>query len=412
MVKRKINIIIVSFFILLGVFGLSNAYSLAPGSQLKDMQKVLGITSLSSPPPLPLDAESESTTPPPPPPSETESPAVSSLPSSSVNLQEISHINDIGSGALVSRAPKEAGLKNSYKNFGEGDTFTVNEIKYTVEKTLGAGGWGSVYKCWFFDDGEKIYVAIKVQDAQRSSDKLLTEVKFLDRLKEDDNVVNFYSAQLGKEDNNEYLFIVQEYLGETTLEDFIKKNKAPFKEKLDVAKKLLEALRDLHQQKIMHCDLKPNNIMVIKASDGTYSVKLIDLAFAVDNRDAVLSAGTDLYLSPEKLSAPNAKLYDIDFLLRSESYTLGLILLDLLYPDREKVPYIKNEDLEGKLRLSIQPLLDDMQRLFNDNGAKSKDDLQFLIQLRQLLEYHYANRLSVASGKAIDGLELIYKNKY
>ena len=121
------------------------------------------------------------------------------------------------------------------------------------------------------------------------------------------------------------IFLQTEYVDGWTLNEFIDKNLHYFKYKdhaYRFTEQLLSALNCLHTHRILHLDLKPENIMI------TYiglDVKLIDLGFAYSNEYLYQSIGrTDKYAAPEQLASDNNSINQC-----ADIYGFGNILLYL-----------------------------------------------------------------------------------
>ena len=113
---------------------------------------------------------------------------------------------------------------------------------------------------------------------------------------------------------------------------------------LEIAIQLAKALRDLHQAKIVHKDIKPSNIV---HNPNTGQVQLIDFGIAsrlsqethtTSNRPFHSLEGTLAYLSPEQTGRMNRR---VDY--KSDFYSLGVTLYELL---TGRVPFLSHDALE------------------------------------------------------------------
>src|SRR6476619_4214197 len=107
-------------------------------------------------------------------------------------------------------------------------------------------------------------------------------------------------------------------------------------ERLELFMKVCEAVQHAHQKGIIHRDIKPSNILVATDADGTALAKVIDFGIAKATTDQRLTdktlftafemlIGTPAYMSPEQ-----AALSSVDVDTRSDIYSLGVLLYELL----------------------------------------------------------------------------------
>lgn len=125
-------------------------------------------------------------------------------------------------------------------------------------------------------------------------------------------------------------FLVMELIEGLPLDRFIRREKPPLAERLQLFLTLCDAVRHAHQSGILHRDLKPENIMVSRAPGGDPVLKLIDLGIAKAMEEPLTTAaattrmrmviGTPGYMSPEQC-APGGRV-DV----RSDVYSLGVVL--------------------------------------------------------------------------------------
>jgi len=145
------------------------------------------------------------------------------------------------------------------------------------------------------------------------------------------NIAHIYDAG-ATEDKRPYF--AMEYVEGVTITEYCDRNRLPIKERLDLFLKVCIAVHHAHQKGIIHRDIKPSNILV-SLRDGQPVPKVIDFGLAkaisgslsgrtlVTEQDQLL--GTPEYMSPEQADMANA---DID--IRSDIYSLGVLLYVLL----------------------------------------------------------------------------------
>ncbi len=115
---------------------------------------------------------------------------------------------------------------------------------------------------------------------------------------------------------NGLLFIVMEYCAGGSVRDVIKRRKASQSEALGWIQTIAEALDFVHSKKIVHHDIKPDNLLLTEG--GT--LKISD--FGIANT----GAGTRAYMSPEAMAWDDNSVFDG----RVDIYALGVTLMELL----------------------------------------------------------------------------------
>ncbi|MDA7924070.1 serine/threonine protein kinase [Mariniblastus sp.] len=129
-------------------------------------------------------------------------------------------------------------------------------------------------------------------------------------------------------------YFVMELVKGVPITDYCDQNQLPADQRLELFITVCKAVQHAHQKGIIHRDLKPSNILVT-LHDGTPVVKVIDfgVAKAVNQQltDKTLytafgqMVGTPQYMSPEQ-----AEISGLDIDTRSDVYSLGVILYELL----------------------------------------------------------------------------------
>ncbi|QEF97611.1 Serine/threonine-protein kinase PknB [Stieleria maiorica] len=199
--------------------------------------------------------------------------------------------------------------------------------RYKIESLLGKGGFGSVYLA--YDDELRRHVTIKVPHAhriKRSKDvnAFLTEARTLAKL-EHPNVVPVHDV--GTTDDG-LCFIVSRYIDGRDLVHRMRSTPLSILESVELVATIAEALHYVHNQGVIHRDIKPNNILLDKR--GTAYVADFGLALLED--DGIGSrtvAGTPAYMSPEQARGENHLVKRT-----SDIFSLGVVLYQLLTGQR------------------------------------------------------------------------------
>jgi len=208
-----------------------------------------------------------------------------------------------------------------------------SEPQLEVRSILGSGGWGNVFEAW--NTGLDRPVAVKVIHAEIISNdpqawqRFLREAMILSRLTHK-NIVRIYSFGRLVDSSP---FITMELLKGIPMSEHVKNSRLTLEVFKDVFMQTCDALKCLHDNDVLHRDLKTSNIMLVKDERGHDSVKLMDFGLALDHGIAngdmqrLTSTGevvgTVAYMSPEQcLGKPLDK--------RSDIYSLGCILYESL----------------------------------------------------------------------------------
>jgi len=195
--------------------------------------------------------------------------------------------------------------------------------RYTILERIGGGGMADVYRA--HDKLLDRPVAVKVLRSQFTDDE-----EFVSRFRHEaqaaaklshPNIVNIYDVGL---DEQAY-YIIMEYISGETLKDQIEREAPlPAETAVRIAIEIAEALEHAHQNNLVHCDIKPHNILVTRS--GRIKVTDFGIARAVTS-STMTNSGTIIgsvhYFSPEqaKGTAVGAK---------SDIYSLGVVLYEML----------------------------------------------------------------------------------
>lgn len=209
--------------------------------------------------------------------------------------------------------------------------------RYKIKSHLGTGGMATVYLAQ--DLILERLVAVKVlrfdfhtnQDAMR---RFQREAQSATQLVHP-NIVGVYDV--GEEQGTHY--IVMEYVKGTDLKEYIRqRGPLPPREAVRIMTQIVSAISVAHQNRIIHRDIKPQNILI----DEEGNVKITDFGIAIALSETSLTQTNTLlgsvhYLSPEQARGGMATI-------RSDIYALGIVLYELLVGE---VPF------EGESAVSI-----------------------------------------------------------
>jgi serine/threonine-protein kinase len=195
---------------------------------------------------------------------------------------------------------------------------------FTIDKELGAGAMGAVYRARNLETGER--VAIKVVAPGLSTNetamkRFRREAAILKQLNHPNIVRLVLTGKFGSTP-----FYAMEYVeGESLDRVMARRGRITWEEVVTLGRQLCEALRHAHDAGIIHRDLKPSNVMVLPGD----ILKLTDFGIAKDTDETALTSanctvGTAAYMSPEQCRGER------DLTLRSDLYSLGVMFYELV----------------------------------------------------------------------------------
>ncbi|OUR82018.1 serine/threonine protein kinase [Colwellia psychrerythraea] len=202
---------------------------------------------------------------------------------------------------------------------------------YSRERLLGEGGMGKVYLAQ--DNQLQRQVAIKELTYQPNDEEVnhaLQEARLLARVNHS-NIIQIYNVH----DEGDHISLVMEYFNSKTLTQFQQETYCTLVQKLDLLQQLSAGLAAAHKNDVIHCDLKPTNILVndqgqlkitdfgialLASNESSANTKIDDAQ--LDNTEGV-QYGSLLYMSPEQIQK-NA----VDY--RSDIFSFGIVAYQLM----------------------------------------------------------------------------------
>ncbi len=201
-----------------------------------------------------------------------------------------------------------------------------------VENLIGSGSRGAVFKAKHLYMNR--YVALKLLRPELCSDRLTMryfkhEAMTIASL-EHKNIVTVHDFGISKE---QVPYLIMELANGTNLATIMETNsQLSARRIINICVQVCAGLAHAHARGIIHCDLKPSNILML-GSEAEETVKIVDFGLAqvlpskitTDQRstDQFFINGTPLYMSPEQCIGTHVDI-------RSDIYSLGCILYEAL----------------------------------------------------------------------------------
>jgi serine/threonine protein kinase len=202
----------------------------------------------------------------------------------------------------------------------------IIQEQFRVEEFIASGGMSAVYRVW--DIKRNVPLAMKVLHADFMDDptafkSFQREARALQRLRHP-NIVPFY----GLYQTEDFAFILQHFIDGPSLRDILRKSPRglPAEQALTYVRALCSAFGYAHDNGVVHCDIKPANVMI----DRGGQVYLADFGIARHSESATTTlagAGTPAYMAPEQIRGEQVSP-------ATDIYSAGVLLFELLTGQR------------------------------------------------------------------------------
>jgi len=183
---------------------------------------------------------------------------------------------------------------------------------------LGSGGYGTVFRA--LDTKLNREVAIKrlkpESDSSESelNDRLQEEAKVLAALRHP-NIVTIFDIQ----QNGNSAEIIMELIEGKTLSELVDHHVLQPSDFIYISTQILSALATAHENNVLHCDIKPSNVMLSLTSQKSYEVKLLDFGMSptalISKNNSPQIMGSIYFMAPEQFDKqtprPETDIYSL-----------------------------------------------------------------------------------------------------
>ena len=214
--------------------------------------------------------------------------------------------------------------------------------RYSVTRKIGQGGMGAVYEATHTLIGKRVAVKVLLDKYARKEQvvaRLEQEARLASSIGHEHiiDITDFGLTEDGR------TFVVMEFLeGESLSELLNREGPLPEARIVDIARQIASALGAAHAKGIVHRDVKPDNVFLLRRKDKDF-VKVVDFGISKSMRSSDVGEddsprltqtgmvlGTPLYMSPEQARG------DEELDARIDIYALGVIMYELA---TGKVPF-------------------------------------------------------------------------
>ncbi len=234
----------------------------------------------------------------------------------------------------------------------------ILDDRYEILEVVGKGGMACVLKA--HDMTMNRAVAIKILNSELNEDDSAVE-RFKNEsqaiaMMSHKNIVTVYDVVF----HQDMKYIIMEYLSGITFEKYLaKKEKLPWKEACYFMYKVLVALEHSHGKKIIHSDVKPQNLMVERNGEiilTDFGIAKIPSDISGSKEVSKEALGTAYYMSPEQASGK-------EVCVQSDIYSVGVILYEAVagkLPFEGDDPYDVMEKQISQVAISPASYTDDI----------------------------------------------------
>lgn len=216
---------------------------------------------------------------------------------------------------------------------------------WKIDKRIGAGSYGSVYRLKKNDFGENYYSAMKIipvsgEDRESCLEEFVREFSIMSKLKGNSNIVSYEDHQVIEHEDDKGCDIVIRMELLKPLLKYEKEKKFENKDIIKLGIDMCRALELCEKNNIIHRDIKPENIFV--SANGDFKLGDFGIARILEKSSGEMSKkGTFAYMAPEVYKGEN---YD----MRADIYSLGIVLYR--FANKGYTPFLSEDNCSATHR--------------------------------------------------------------
>jgi serine/threonine protein kinase len=231
--------------------------------------------------------------------------------------------------AAFELVPESGARTRNTERFRAGDLI---ENRYRMLGSAATGGMGLVYVCEDTLLARSVAIKLMRSDSnpeQRLAERFFAEARITAQVQNPHVVQLFECATLGTGEP----YMVMEFIDGSDLFSILRTERTIAPEKVvRYMLQVCEGLRAAHAHGIVHCDLKPENLIRTRNADGTEIIKIVDFGVAIQKgfpcmrslTNPGLAFGSPHYMAPEQIRTP------VDLDVRTDIWALGVVMFELM----------------------------------------------------------------------------------
>lgn len=199
--------------------------------------------------------------------------------------------------------------------------------RYVVTERIGAGGMGTVYRARHEIVGRDVAIKFLAPDLAcdpTNRSRFLREAKAANRI-DHEHIIDI--TDYG-ETSDGLAYLVMEFLDGDPLSEVIARGRLAVYRAVDIARQMASALARAHQLDVIHRDIKPDNVFLLRKPDGGDFVKLLDFGLAKMKGEIRLTASGAVFGTPEYMAPEQARGKPLTG--KADLYALGCVLHEML----------------------------------------------------------------------------------